>query len=89
MKKILILIITVILSFPLNAQSEKHEISASYGLITLDQAAGIFGDVFITILTLGYFEKGDYDYSGALFLTYKYAIADRLNIGLTTGLDNP
>jgi len=87
MKKILILLLALVLSFPLNAQSEKHEISASYGLITTDQIVDIFEDIFVTIFSLGYFEKGDYNYTGALFLTYNYIGMQRLSLGITAGLD--
>ena len=87
MKKIAIVIMALMLAFPLSAQFEKHEISASYGVVTLDQVVDIFEDILISIFTLGNFEKDDYSYTGALFLTYRYSANYRWDIGVTAGLD--
>lgn len=87
MKKLVLLLLLAIFILPVNAQFEKHEISASYGLVTTDQIVDLIEDVIISIFTLGNFEKDDYSYSGALFLTYKYGITYRLEIGGTLGMD--
>lgn len=87
MKKIVVLIIVAALAMPAKAQFEKHEISASYGMVTVDQIADIFAQVLVVVLTLGNFEMDNQDYSGAWFLTYKYGVSYRLDLGLTAGLD--
>ena len=87
MKKIALLFLAVAFAFPLEAQFEEHEISASYGLVTAYQIADIFADILVSIFTLGNFEMSDHSYTGAIFLTYKYAASHRLNIGCTAGID--
>lgn len=87
MKKLVLLILPLLFTAQLQAQFEKHEISASYGMVTVDQIVDIFEDILVTIFTLGNFEKSDYNYSGALFLTYKYGASYRWDIGLTAGID--
>lgn len=87
MKKIVVLIIIAALAFPADAQFEKHEISASYGLVTVDQVADIFAQVLISLFTLGNLEMDDHQYSGAWFLSYKYGVTYRMDLGVTAGLD--
>jgi hypothetical protein len=87
MKKITFIILTLMFAIPLNAQFDKHEISASYGMVTANQIADIFEDLLVSIFTLGHFEKSDYSYTGAIFLTYKNGVSNRWNLGFTAGID--
>ncbi len=87
MKKIIILILFAVLAFPINAQFEKHEISGSYGLVTVDQIGDIIAEVLVSIFTLGNFETADQNYTGAMYLTYNYAASYRWDIGVVAGID--
>lgn len=87
MKKIFVLLLIAALAFPARAQFEQHEISASYGMVTVDQVADIIAGLLLSVFTLGNFEMDNHDYSGAWFLTYKYGVTYRLDLGLTAGLD--
>ncbi|MCF8347140.1 MAG: hypothetical protein K9G38_08005 [Bacteroidales bacterium] len=65
-----------------------HDITGSYGFVTTDQVADVLKDVLTTVFSFGTYEKENYDYSGALFLTYKRPVTYRLHMGGTVGIDN-
>jgi hypothetical protein len=71
-----------------NAQYIRHDITVSYGIVTADQISDLLKDVLTTIFTFGTYEKDNYDYSGALFVTYKNAVNYRWHVGATLGMDN-
>ena len=54
------------------AQDRKHDISLSYGILTLDQVSDIFEDIIDITVTFGLFGKENMEFSGATFLTYHF-----------------
>lgn len=87
MKKITFILLAIMLAFPLHAQFEKHEISASYGMVTVDQVADFFEQILVSIFTLGHYNTENYSYSGAIFMTYRYGVSHRWDVGLSAGID--
>ena len=76
-KNTFLLFLLFILIFNLSTSSafarfRTHEISFSYGLVTLDQISDILEDILTITLTFGFFGKENLSFSGAPFLTYHY-----------------
>ena len=67
------------------AQTRRHDVSLSYGVVTIDQVADILEDVLTIIITLGTFSKRDIEFSGAPFFTYHYAPGGRFGVGFAVG----
>lgn len=88
MKKTILILSLFAGSLQLNGQYLHHDITASYGIVTTDQVADVLKDVLTTIFSFGTYEKDNYNYSGALFLTYKRPVTFRLHLGGTIGMDN-
>lgn len=87
MKKFLILLICLS-SYPAaNAQFIYHDLTASYGFATSYQIMDVIEDVLVATFSFGTYEKEDYNYSGALFVSYKYAPSYRINTGVALGID--
>lgn len=82
---IAVALVTVFLSSLSFGQTRRHDLSVSYGLVTIDQLADIFEDILLITITLGTFAKGDLDFSGAPFLTYHYSPRGRFGFGLAVG----
>jgi hypothetical protein len=70
---------------PLAAQNRRHDISLSYGVVTLDQLSDIFEDILTIVITLGTFSKENMDFSGAPFLSYHFAPRGRFGFGIAAG----
>jgi hypothetical protein len=67
------------------AQTRKHDISLSYGALSIDQLADVFTDVMTIVFTFGTFSKRDVDYSGVPFFTYHYSRNSRFGFGFAIG----
>ncbi len=67
------------------APIRKHDASFQFGVLSSDQAADLFGDVLLVIITLGNFSKNDVKYSGVPFLTYHYSANSRFGFGGAIG----
>jgi hypothetical protein len=67
------------------AQTRRHDLSASFGIVTLDQVADILEDVLTVVITLGTYSKHDLEFSGAPFLTYHFSPQGRLGFGVALG----
>ncbi|MBN2199323.1 MAG: hypothetical protein JW747_05675 [Candidatus Aminicenantes bacterium] len=67
------------------AQTPRHEISLSYGIITLDQIVDILENATIAVLTLGSYNKEINQFGGAPFLTYRYSPRGRFSAGIAAG----
>lgn len=68
-------IMTLVLAFssaPVFPQNRKHDVSLSYGLLTLDQVSDVFEDIIDITVTFGLFGKENMEFSGATFLTYHF-----------------
>jgi len=87
MKKALIILLIILAAGRVNGQYVYNDITASYGVITTDQVIDVFKDIIIATFSFGAYTKDNYQYSGALFLTYKYAPSFRFNVGATLGMD--
>ena len=87
MKRTCILLLMAFLQSPAQGQFVHHDLSASYGIVTSYQIMDVIEDVLVATFSFGNYEKEDYNYSGALFATYKYAPSFRVNTGLTFGVD--
>lgn len=66
-------------------QTRRHDISLSFGVLSIDQMADILTDVVTVVLTLGSFEKTDAKYSVVPFLTYHYSANSRFGFGGAIG----
>ena len=78
-------LVAVFASTAAEAQMRHHDISLSYGLVTLDQAADIVESTLTAVLTLGTFDKEHLNFSGAPFLTYHYSANGRFGFGFAVG----
>jgi len=67
------------------AQTPRHEVSLSYGIITWDQIVDILENVTIAVLTLGSYNKDITQFGGAPFLTYRYSPRGRFGAGIAIG----
>ena len=56
-----------------SAQTRHHDLSLSYGVVTMDQFSDALTDILTVILTFGTYGKQNAEYSGIPFLTYRYA----------------
>jgi hypothetical protein len=88
MKKLVIILLLSSGVVTTNAQYVHHDLSGSYGFVTTDQIVDVFKDVLTAVFSFGNYQKEDYNYSGALFLTYKNAVTYKTHIGATIGIDN-
>ena len=79
------LLALALLCAPLAAQDRRHEISLSYGVVTLDQLSDIFEDILTIVITLGTYSKQNMDFSGASFLSYHFAPRGRFGFGIAAG----
>ncbi|MBM3297019.1 MAG: hypothetical protein FJY83_05395 [Candidatus Aminicenantes bacterium] len=75
-------------ALPGTAQASRHEVSLSYGIITLDQMVDVWTDILTAVITLGTYTKQYDHFSGAPFLTYRYAPPGRIAFGLALGTFN-
>jgi hypothetical protein len=66
-------------------QTRRHELSFSYGAVSMDQFADAFSDFLTIVITFGTFSKQDATYSGIPFLTYHYAPKSRFGFGVAVG----
>ncbi len=69
-------------------QTRTHDISLSYGMLSIDQMADILQDVLTVVLTLGSYSKADAKYTGVPFLTYHYSANSRFGFGGAVGTYN-
>ncbi len=80
--------VTLSTALPGMAQASRRDISLSYGIITLDQMLDVWVDVLTAVITLGTYTKQYNDFSGAPFLSYRYAPPGRIALGLALGTFN-
>lgn len=81
---VLILMTVAVSSLGL-AQTRRHDVSLSYGLVTIDQMADVLEDVLLIVITLGSFYKSEMDFTGAPFLTYHFSRNSRFGFGAAVG----
>lgn len=67
------------------AQTRRHDLSLSYGVLSIDQLADVFTNVLTIVITLGTFSKNDVEYTGVPFLTYHYSANSRFGFGGAIG----
>lgn len=79
------LLALVLFCAPLAAQNRRHDISLSYGVVTLDQLSDVLEDILTVVITLGTFSKENLDFSGAPFLSYHFAPRGRFGFGIAAG----
>jgi hypothetical protein len=66
-------------------QTRRHDLSLSYGVLSIDQMADVLGDVLTIVITLGTFGKNEVKYTGVPFLTYHHSRNDRFGFGFAVG----
>jgi hypothetical protein len=67
------------------AQTRKHDLSLSYGVLSIDQLANVFTDVLTIVLTLGAYSKSNTESTGVPFLTYHYSRNSKFGFGFAVG----
>jgi hypothetical protein len=67
------------------AQTRKHDLSLSYGVLSIDQLADVFTDVLTIVLTLGAYSKDNMESTGVPFLTYHYSRNSKFGFGFAVG----
>jgi len=67
------------------AQTRRHDVSVSYGLVTMDQVTDVLESVLTVVITLGTFSKQNTEFSGAPFFTYHYSPNGRFGLGFAVG----
>lgn len=67
------------------AQTRKHDLSLSYGVLSIDQLADVFTDVLTIVLTLGAYSKSNTESTGVPFLTYHYSRNSKFGFGFAVG----
>jgi hypothetical protein len=82
-------IVVVLAAFVLSTagfgQTRRHDLSLSYGVLSIDQVSDILTDVLTIVITLGTFSKNDVKYTGVPFLTYHYSANSRFGFGGAIG----
>jgi len=82
-------IVLVLAAFVLSTagfgQTRRHDLSLSYGVLSIDQFADIFTDVLTIVITMGTFSKDNVEYTGVPFLTYHYSANSRFGFGGAIG----
>ena len=68
-----------------SAQTRRHDLSLSYGVLSIDQLSDVFTDVMTVVLTFGTFDKSAAKYTGVPFLTYHYSANSRFGFGGAIG----
>jgi hypothetical protein len=81
----ILILAAVVLSTAGFGQTRKNDLSASYGVLSIDQLSDILGDVLTAVITLGTFGKTDIKYTGVPFLTYHYSANSRFGFGGAVG----
>jgi hypothetical protein len=66
-------------------QTRRHDLSLSYGVLSIDQMADVLQDVLTIVITLGTFSKNEVKYTGVPFLTYHHSRNDRFGFGFALG----
>jgi hypothetical protein len=66
-------------------QTRRHDLSVSYGVLSIDQLADVLTDIVTIVVTLGTFNKSDVKYSGVPFLTYHFSANSRFGFGAAVG----
>jgi len=66
-------------------QTRRHDLSLSYGVLSIDQLADVLSDVLTVVVTFGTFDKTDGTYTGVPFLTYHYSANSRFGFGGAIG----
>jgi hypothetical protein len=82
---LVLILVGFFLSSAALAQSRRHDLSASFGIVTLDQVSDILEDVVNIVISLGTYSKSNMEFSGAPFLTYHFSPQGRLGFGLALG----
>jgi hypothetical protein len=86
LKPILILVLAAfVLTAPGFGQTRRHDLSLSYGVLSIDQLADVFTDVVTIVVSLGTFGKQDVKYTGVPFLSYHTSRNDRFGFGAAFG----
>lgn len=89
LKPALILAFAALIASPAAfGQTRTHDLSLSYGMLSIDQMADILQDVLTVVLTLGSYNKADAKYTGVPFLTYHYSANNRFGFGGAVGTYN-
>jgi len=83
MKQLFLLSALCLSASSLFAQDRRHEISLGYGLGTTSDFLDAFSDVLATVASGGEISQDNENYSGAVHLSYKYLVMDRLGVGGT------
>ncbi len=66
-------------------QTRRHDLSLSYGVLSIDQITDVFTDVVTIVITLGTFGKDEVKYTGVPFLSYHTSRNDRFGFGAAFG----
>lgn len=66
-------------------QTRRHDLSLSYGVLSMDQVTDIFTDIITVVLTFGTFAKTHQEFTGVPFLTYHYSANSRFGFGGAIG----
>ncbi|MGZ5439474.1 MAG: hypothetical protein ACXWFJ_06455 [Candidatus Aminicenantales bacterium] len=82
---IVLVLATLILSTAGFGQTRRHDLSLSYGVLSIDQLSDILTDVLTIVVALGTFSKNDVKYTGVPFLTYHYSANSRFGFGGAIG----
>ncbi|HOW86418.1 MAG TPA: hypothetical protein P5119_11185 [Candidatus Aminicenantes bacterium] len=80
-----LLLAALVFSAPVFGQTRRHDLSVSYGALSIDQMSDILQDVLTVVLTFGTFNKTDTKYTGVPFLTYHYSGNSRFGFGVAVG----
>ncbi len=94
MKKILVSGLIIVLLFTVSSHKahsqtigHDHEFTVGAGFVTTDQILGVFIDIVRTLGTLGNVQSDNVNFTGALYLNYKYYFTPRLAAGLSVVTD--
>ncbi len=67
-------VLLAIFSINANAQDKPHQFSLGYGAITIDEELSIIEDVISSVISIGSYTTDNIQMSGAVILTYNYAL---------------
>jgi hypothetical protein len=82
---LVLLLVAVVASTAAFGQTRTHDLSLSFGVLSIDQMADVLQDVLTVVLSFGSFGKSDASYTGVPFLTYHYSANSRFGFGGAIG----
>lgn len=75
-------------SYNVYSQDKPNQFSLGYGVLTIDEELSIIEDVISSVISVGTYTTNNIQMSGAVILTYNYALSKVVHIGGAVAYEN-